>query len=284
MRSWRLRYARFDLCESGGKAVERVKKGTREFEIHRYEEGVCQPVADCLIEEAPLSVYLNGEETVTLMCTPQHLEELAVGFLVSEGFIQDRKQLAGVELDDSAKKAYVTLSESCTLESSLARRYLTTGCGKGSSFQDPEKVTKIRVPGRGLRIAGSVVLELMRRVERSSELFVRTGAVHCVALCNPLEVVLFREDIGRHNAVDKIVGRCFMDGIPLEDKVLVTTGRVSSEIAIKTAKFGIELLVSRSAPTAMAVEIARETGLTVIGFARGSRFNIYSHPYRIIEG
>jgi len=261
-----------------------MEKGTREFQIYRHKGGTIQPVIDDLIEEFPLRVHLNGEEVVTLMCTPTCLEELAVGFLVSEGFIEDRDQLAGIETDDSGKGLYVFLSRNESIDSTFVRRYLTTGCGKGSSFHDPEDAKRIQVPDRGLRVPASVVLELMNRVEKSSELFVKTGAVHCVALCNPSGIILFREDIGRHNALDKIIGRCFMDGIPLEDKMLFTTGRVSSEIAIKTAKFGIELLVSRSAPTALAVEIARDTGVTVVGFARGDRFNIYSHPYRVTEG
>jgi FdhD protein len=133
-----------------------------------------------------------------------------------------------------------------------------------------------------LKVPIRSILNLMKEFQKMSELFISTGGVHSTALCDENNIMIFREDIGRHNATDKIVGHCVLENIPLENKFLMTSGRISSEILIKSAKLGMGIVVSRSAPTSLAIEIAEEVGVTVVGFARGNRINVYTYPERII--
>jgi len=259
-----------------------MDKRVKEVDIYRDKGGVREGFRDLLVEEIPLTIYLNEKEIVTLLCTPEYLEDLAVGFLVSEGFIRKKEDLREVKADyDKGMVRVLTSATSVIAESTFLKRYITTGCGKGTSFYHLTDVRRSKVPDTGLRVSGVEVLSLMKEAQHRSELFLKTGGVHGTALCDNRQILVFREDIGRHNATDKIAGKCFLEGIPLHDKLLLTTGRVSSEILIKTAKMGISILVSRSAPTALAVEIAHEAGVTIIGFARGNRFNVYTHPERV---
>lgn len=262
--------------------VRKMDKRVKEINIYREKGGVREDIRDLVVQETPLTIYLNEREIVTLLCTPEYLEDLAVGFLVSEGFIKHKADLQKLTVDYDKGTAHVsTFTTSVIAETTFLKRFITTGCGKGTSFYHLMDSRKGKVPDTSLRISPSEVLSLMREAQHSSDLFLKTGGVHSTALCTTGEIVIFREDIGRHNATDKILGKCFLEEIPLDDKILLTTGRISSEILIKTAKMGISILISRSAPTSLAVDVARETGVTIIGFARGTRFNIYTHPQRV---
>lgn len=260
-----------------------MDKRIKEIDIYRNKEGLRSDLHDYLVVEAPVTIYLNEEEMVTLLCTPENLEELAVGFLVSEGFIRNKEELQEVKADyDKGNVFVVTTGTSLIAERTFLKRYITTGCGKGTSFYNVMDAKLSKIVDSGLKISAEAILALMKEAANKSELFLKTGGVHSTALCDTKEIIVFREDIGRHNATDKIVGKCFREGIPLQDKILFTTGRISSEILIKVAKMGISIIVSRSAPTALAIDIAKETGVTVIGFVRGSRFNIYTSPERVV--
>lgn len=260
-----------------------LDKRISEIDILRNDNGLKKEFHDLLIAETPLTIYLNNQEIVTLLCTPEYQEELAVGFLVSEGFIKKRADLSEVKTNHDQGAVYIdTKANNLIAEKTFLKRYITTGCGKGTSFYNVMDAKLSKINDSGLRIAASQVLQIMKSAQHKSELFLKTGGVHSTALCTTDEIIIFREDIGRHNATDKIVGHCFLEGISLHDKILVTTGRISSEILIKVAKMGISIIISRSAPTALAVNIARETGVTIIGFVRGNRFNIYTSPKRII--
>lgn len=255
----------------------------KEMDIYRVKEGERLDFHDSLVDETPLTIYLNDSEMVTLLCTPEYLEELAIGFMVSEGFIRKRENLLDVRADYDKGTVHVTTSGSSMIaEKTFLKRFITTGCGKGTSFYNVMDSKLSKVVDTGLRVTSEEIINLMKKSAQESELFLKTGGVHSASLCNTREIVIFREDIGRHNATDKIVGKCFRDGISLEDKILFTTGRISSEILVKVAKMGIGIIVSRSAPTALALKIAEETGVTVIGFVRGNRFNIYTSPERVI--
>lgn len=254
----------------------------KEVRAWRIKDGCREEMTDPVVVEAPLTIFFNERELVTLLCTPEYLDELAVGFLYSEGLMAAREDFRSVRVDAGRGLAWVDGKEKVLAGQTFLKRYITTGCGKGTSFYNFHDTTSRPVTG-DVKVSAEALLALMRRVQQGSELFARTGGVHSAALCSIDDIVLFRDDIGRHNAADKIIGRCFLDGVPVGDKIFISSGRISSEILLKTAKAGISVLVSRSAPTALAIEIAEQFGVTVVGFARGSRFNIYTHPQRITE-
>jgi FdhD protein len=235
-----------------------------------------------LAEEAALTVYLNGEELVTLLCTPQHQDELAVGFLVLQGLLKDPEELAAVEVEADRGLVWVkTRVDRPLTRQTMFKRVITSGCGRGVTFQFLNEAQLPNLAGVGGPFSAPALLELMHRFQHASELYRLTGGVHSAALASEQGILVFREDIGRHNAVDKIAGHCFMNRVSTADKLLLTTGRVSSEILTKAVRLGVPCLVSRSAPTNVAVSFAEELGITLIGFARGRRLTVFTHRERL---
>jgi len=261
-----------------------IDRRTRLRPVWKWTRDHClEAGSDLLTEEAPVTIYLNGEELVTLLATPEHLEDLAVGFLTAEGLLAEFEHLETVNADYQLGQVWVSSSQVSRLgEKTFLKRYLTSGCGKGTSFYQFDDVQRTAVLPETVGIRADQIPAIMREFQQESQLFRQTGGVHSAALYRSSgEKVLFREDLGRHNAVDKVLGWCWRRQLTIADAVLVTSGRISSEIAIKTAKAGIQLLISRSAATALAAELAEQVGLTLIGFARGPRFTVYSHPRRL---
>ncbi|MGE5404988.1 MAG: formate dehydrogenase accessory sulfurtransferase FdhD [Candidatus Saccharibacteria bacterium] len=259
-----------------------MEEVTTILSITRYdsEQGDSR-VGDAVISEYPLSVSVNGRELVTLMCTPQNLENLAVGFLAGEGFIQSYDEILDIRLDREQKTIFIKINQTTpAAESITPKKYLTTGLGKGPTFNllNLDKVAHIQGE---YEVPPADILTLMGQLQENSELHRLTGGVHTAALAQDGKIIVQRDDIGRHNAVDKVVGYCLQNKVDLKDKLLLVSGRISSEIAYKASNLGIQILISRSAPTSLAVSIAEELGLTLVGFTRGSRFNIYTHPHRV---
>ncbi|KAB2954572.1 formate dehydrogenase accessory sulfurtransferase FdhD [Heliorestis acidaminivorans] len=259
---------------------------TKSYSITRLQQGglLAEEVEDQLVREWPLTIYLNGQEIVTLLTTPEYIEDLAIGFLAAEGFIKKADQIKTLYSDEEKGQVFIEADVSKIAESTFMKRFITTGCGKGTTFyhiddarQSQKKVTS------SLQVEAKKILELMQKMQKMSQLYQETGGVHSAALCDEQDILLYREDVGRHNAVDKILGKCFTDKEPLHDKLLLTSGRISSEILTKVAKMAIPIIVSRSAPTDLAIEYAEQIGVTVLGFARGQRMNLYTHPSRIIS-
>lgn len=240
-------------------------------------------VEDEVAREVPVTLFLNDEELVTLVCSPGNLEELAVGFLCSEGILQRRTDLKDVFIRPEEGLIWVETSGPVPTRQHFLKRYITTCCGRGrSSFyfvNDTRGISPVTSP---LAVRAGAILEFSRELEERAILFQATGGTHGAALYAGSQRLLLYEDIGRHNAIDKIFGRAFLDEMELKDKLLVFSGRVSSEILIKVARMGIPILIARGAPTDLALEMAKETGITVVGFARGERMNIYTHPERVI--
>lgn len=233
------------------------------------------PVA--VVRETPLTIFLNDHEIVTLLCTGAHVESLAVGFLSSEGLIRHRDRLRSVEVDQSRHVVRVSSAEDTELaERLLGKRMITSGCGKGTTFYHALDSLQSRPPEHRLTLRPDQVRQLMAELNQRSDLYRRSRGVHNCALAVPDGIVLFRADIGRHNAADMIIGECFLGGIPTHDKVLLTTGRITSEILIKCAKARIPVLISRSAATSLAVQLARELTMTVIGYVRGGNMVVYT--------
>lgn len=235
-----------------------------------------------LIAEKPFTLYLNGKEVVTLLCAGHHLDELAVGFFHAEGFINTPDDLMDVKVDETSGRVEVyTHNDTGLVERLWSKRTITSGCGKGSSFYNALDALLSKPVLSELKISPGHILDRMEDLNRMSETYRLTRGVHNTALATPDEIILFRDDIGRHNAVDMIVGHLFLRHIPLQDKILLTTGRLTSEIIIKAAKVGIPVLVSRNIGTSLAIELAGSLGITLIGFARGRRFTVYTGRERL---
>ena len=263
--------------------IKTVDKRTVQRLVRRWNrDGTTEDFLDNLVREFPATIYLNGQELVTLLCTPEYLEDLGAGFLVSEGMLRNKAELESVAADYEKGQVWVKSSAShLVAEKTFMKRYLTTGCGKGTTFYNFNDLQSCTPLEAKLRVTPEQIMARIKELQNRSELFQTTGGVHSAALASTEELILYREDIGRHNAVDKILGYSFRQGIDLSEMLLVTSGRLSSEMLLKTAKAGIPLLVSRSAPTSLAVELAEQLGVTLVGFARGPRFNVYGHAERI---
>jgi FdhD protein len=235
-----------------------------------------------IIREVPMTIYLNDHEIVTLLCLGDYQESLAVGFLKSEGLISRIEDLKSVSVDEENNLVRVEVNEDTGLvEKLFSRRTVTSGCGKGTTFYNAlDSLIMCKIVS-GLNLTIHQVFSLMHRLAEASELYKITGATHNSALATVEDLVLFRTDIGRHNAVDKIYGECFFKNIPLDDKVLITTGRITSEILIKTGRMGIPVLISRSAATSLAISLAEQIGVTLIGYVRGKNLVIYTGRERI---
>lgn len=233
---------------------------------------------DVVILEYPFTIFVNDEEIITLLCSPNSLKELMVGFLFSEEFISSLSDIDRIRLDEDKGIGYIYLKNINQFNEKLrGKRTITSGCGKGTLFYnvlDSFKSKRIKEP---LSIEVENIKRLISKFNKKSELFLNTGGVHSCALCSANDIILFEEDIGRHNALDKIFGKALLEGIDTKDKIILTSGRISSEILIKSAKRQVPVIVSRSAPTSLSVELAKELGITLIGFARGQKMNIYTN-------
>lgn len=252
--------------------------------ITTYQEGVVNQREDQVVTEYPLTIFVNDEEFATLVCTPEHLEELTIGFLASEGVIEQYADLKQVLIDEERGLAYVETHRVNALSKNLhAKRYLTSCCGNSRQsfyfYNDARTVKKQLAQTVSLRYTDCFAL--MRSMQEEAETFRETGGVHNAALCDQNGILIARLDIGRHNALDKIYGHCLQNGIPLDDKVIVFSGRVSSEVLIKTAKIGCQIVLSKSAPTELALDLADQLGITVVGFIRNRSLNVYTHSERI---
>lgn len=251
--------------------------------IVRWKDGESEKIDDEVVTEKPLTLFVNGRELLTLMSLGENSVELAVGFLHSEGFLDRIEKLKSAVENGSVVRVEADI-DIATLEKLSEKRTVTTGCGKGTVFHRPLDGLKLRQVRGGALFSPGDILSRMRELEGRSELFQRTGGVHNAALAEPGQIVHMRSDIGRHNAVDMLCGRAFLDGLDVSGLALLVSGRVSSEILRKTAAMGVGLLVSRSAPTTLALDMAAALGVTVVGYARGGRMNIYTGVERIDLG
>ena len=241
-------------------------------------EGVVDEVAS----ELPIRLILNNQQLVTLLCTPSELEELAVGFLLSEGLLRERSAIRKLEFIESDAAIRIELSDlPADWEKMFEKRTISSGCGKGITFTSYRMDTDSRIKVTGQLVSLTGIRNLLNHFRNISKLYVATGGVHSAALSDGKDLLFFSEDIGRHNAVDKLIGKAFLRSVPVENKVLITSGRITSEIVTKAGRNRFPILISRAAPSCMAVSYAEDMGITLVGFARGDRMNIYTWPNRI---
>jgi FdhD protein len=255
---------------------------TKEVEVLHIDRESVGPRTQLTAREFPLTIMLNGEQLVTVLCSPGDLESLAVGFLYSEGMIRTKEEITGMSIDAELGIVRIRTAEDKNADGKLfMKRVLTTGCGRGMAFYSFADLDRKKKVVSDLRVTPAEVLALSRRFQGASDLYRNTHGVHSAALCDNREILVFAEDIGRHNAVDKVLGRCLREEIPVADRMLMTSGRISSEILFKAAGSNVPVLISKSAPTDMGVELARELGITLIGFVRGGGMNVYAGVERI---
>ncbi len=254
----------------------------REALILRVSGENVEGVVDEVASELPVRLVLNNEALVTLLCTPSELEELAVGFLLSEGLLRDKTSLKKLELDEKELTVRIEVSDlPSDFVKTFETRTILSGCGKGITFTNYRMYADSRIDVTGQIMDLDDIGRLLKTFRNISTLYLETGGVHSAALSDGKEILFFSEDIGRHNAVDKLIGKAFLHSIPVENKILLTSGRVTSEIMTKAGRNRFPILISRAAPSCMAVNYAEDMGITLIGFARGDRMNIYTWPNRI---
>jgi FdhD protein len=231
--------------------------------------------------ERALTLYLNAQEIVTMMTINDYPEYLAVGYLLNQNMLRPDDVVTGVEYDDELHVVVVRTERGTNYEQKLKKRTLTSGCAQGTAFGDLlEALGDIELPAAELRT--SWLYQMTRTINTMPSLYLEAGAIHGCVLCEKGTPVCYMEDVGRHNAVDKIAGWMFSHGVDPADKILYTTGRLTSEMTIKTVRMGIPILISRSGFTAWGVDLARQAGLTLVGRARGKRFIALSGAERIV--
>ncbi len=244
--------------------------------IYKGLSGTLQEREDLIAVEKRLRISVNGREVLSLYCTPLMIRELVVGMFMTEGIIR------GNWCADSMSIVYgddVLVDISAEGEISIEGGVVTSGCIGGITF--PKRLG-IKKTEDQLRLKSSDLNGIFREFQDASELYKLTGCVHSAAISDSRNILCHAEDIGRHNAVDKVIGYALLENIPFEGKIMLASGRLSSEIVSKCAKWNIPIVASRTAPTSLALEIAETSGVTVAGFIRADRFNVYTHPQRII--
>lgn len=250
--------------------------------ILRYSGGSFSEQEDVIAVEYPLTVKLNGEEFATMVCTPERLEDLVIGFLASEGIIRFAEEVESLSVDDSKGFAYVELKNKKPVQKdTVSKRFIGSCCGKSRQFYFYNDMKTAKTVTSRLQITPEQCFGLMESLQSDSTEFQSTGGLHNAALCTPDGIIHFASDIGRHNALDKIYGHMLENRMHAHDKLIAFSGRISSEVLLKIAKIGCGILLSKSAPTDLALNLADDLGITAIGFIRNEQMNIYTHPYRI---
>ena len=241
-----------------------------------------KPIETAVVTERPLTLYLNAREIVTMMTIGDHPDLLAIGYLLNQNMLQAGDEITGVDFDADIATVVVRTKRQTDYEAKLKKKVQTSGCAQGTVFGDlMEEFDKIEL-SKTARLKTSWLYALTRKINTEPSLYLKAGAIHGCVLCKGDKPLVYMEDVGRHNAVDKIAGYMFINGVKPDDKIFYTTGRLTSEMVIKTVKMRIPILVSRSGFTAWGVDLAVKAGLTLIGRARGKRFVALSGPERIV--
>ncbi|MBS3786807.1 formate dehydrogenase accessory sulfurtransferase FdhD [Candidatus Bipolaricaulota bacterium] len=254
-----------------------------EIEIVRWEKGDTSRIRDEVVVESSLDLIVNNRNLVTLFCSPENQRALSVGYLRSEGLIEGMEVVSEVNYDPEEKLVEVkVVADGIDLETYFKKkRALTSSCGGAKSIIGKLRDLELEKTETGFFPETSQLIELMKEIQKRAKLFRRTGGSHTAALAGPEGIDYLAEDIGRHNAVDKVIGQSVMDNRDPEELILLTSGRLSLEMALKAIRSSISTVVSRSAPTTLAVRMGRTAGLAIVGFVRGGRLSVYSGEGRL---
>ena len=249
--------------------------------ITRYRTGKLTREESLVAVEIPLTFVVNGHETATLQCTPSHLKAYTYGFLFTSGMVKSAEDILEWEVDKKKWRVDVRVKDFIDPEL-LGRRVYTSGCGKGVMYTSMMELSSRHPIRTTARISGQAIINAMGWLAKCSELHKKTGGVHSAAVSINGRMPEFHiDDIGRHNAVDKVIGTLMMEGTPTDNLMLLGTGRISSEILHKARRLDIPVLASRGAPTHQSVLLAKEMGMTIVGFVRPTNFAVFTHPERI---
>ena len=274
--------------------ADRIPQDLKEFEVRPDPEdprlsvsvpGIDQEgraVETAVVTERPLTLFLNAREIVTMMTIGDRPDLLAVGYLLNQGMLRSEDEITGVDYEDDIGTVVVRTKAQTNFEGKLSKKIQTSGCAQGTVFGDlMEDFDKVEL-NPDAKVKTSWLYQLTKKINTAPSLYLKAGAIHGCVLAQEGRPLIYMEDVGRHNAVDKIAGYMFLNGIAPEDKIFYTTGRLTSEMVIKTVKMRIPVLVSRSGFTAWGVELARKANLTLIGRARGKRFIALAGLERIV--
>lgn len=244
---------------------------------------------DIVAEEAPLHIFLNQSHYVTILCTPSQLKELAVGHLLSEGLLRSTDEVREVRLESDGKctvrlKPHVNVEKQIAMAQPFAR-LIVSACGSTDYWPITKLMDRLNLPGisRGFQVEAKVLLESVKQLNKLAEVFRKTGGVHVAAIFSREgKLAALAEDVGRHNAVDKVIGERALKSVDLKNCFLALSGRLTGDIVLKAARMQIPIVISMAAAINSGIEVAKRTGITLIGFARGNRMNVYTHIERII--
>ncbi len=240
------------------------------------------PVDTRVVVEQPLTLYLNGQEIVTMMTIGDHPDCLAVGYLLNQNMLRSDDELTSIDYDEELSVVVVRTARKTDFEEKLQKKTLTSGCAQGTAFGDiMEHFDEILLPMDAV-LKTSWIYGLSRKINQRPSLYLAAGAIHGCVLCEEDRPLIYMEDVGRHNAIDKIAGWMFLNGEGMVGKICYTTGRLTSEMVIKIVRMGIPILISRSGFTAWGVGLARQAGLTLIGRAKGKRFICLAGEGRLV--
>lgn len=239
-------------------------------------------VETAVVMERPLTLFLNRREIVTMMTIGDHPDYLAVGYLLNQNMLRADDRVTGIDYDDELETVVVRTRRETDFEEKLKKKTLTSGCAQGTVFGDlMEKFDEVRLDPDAV-LCTSWLYALSRKINTQPSLYLAAGAIHGCVLCEEDRPLVYMEDVGRHNAVDKIAGYMHLNGVAPAGKIFYTTGRLTSEMVIKTVQMGIPILISRSGFTAWGVDLARQAGLTLVGRAKGKRFVALAGAERIV--
>jgi FdhD protein len=239
-------------------------------------------VETAVVVERPLTLYLTGQEIVTMMTVGDHPDCLAVGYLLNQNMLRGDDEITGIDYDEELEIVVVRTKRKTDFEKKLKKKTLTSGCAQGTVFGDlMEKFDEIKLPADAV-LKTSWLYALSKKINLAPSLYLAAGAIHGCVLCEENRPLIYMEDVGRHNAIDKIAGYMHLNKIGPEGKIFYTTGRLTSEMVIKCVQMRIPILVSRSGFTAWGVELAQKADLTLIGRAKGKRFTALAGTHRLV--
>lgn len=239
---------------------------------HLFSNGEWLRIPAPVPREMPLAIYINDQKLVNILCTPVDLTNLVVGFLYAEGIITDLNDIASLNIDEKEAVAEVRLNKEYTVPSHQTRT------PTGVSFEP-----QVSGVDSNLVVTPEELLSLMNHMLQQQQLYQQSGGTHGSALCDRKQILVKAEDIGRHNTLDRILGECLLKGIPTKDRILITTGRVSSEMLFKAARMQTPIIASRSSPTERAVFLSRDLGISVVGYTLGNSLSVFSHEERVLS-
>ena len=261
--------------------ADKIIPPSKHIQYIQYESGRFETIEGEIIVETPVSLTINGEVWLTLMCTPVDLEALALGFLYNERLIESKDEIAAIRVCPAGDNVDVWLNHPIDKPEQWRR---TSGCTGGmTSVESKTQLDEAYIKTNGTVLTPDQVCGLIAKLFEAQSLYRLSGGVHTSALTDGEQVLVFAEDIGRHNTLDKLAGHCLLGGIDPERCVIVTTGRISSEMLQKSKRLGASIVISRTSPSSLSIELAEKWGMTLIGYTRRNRFNIYTHPVRILN-